>query len=342
VSRTEQETFIEQLKKGAHLLKEIQSVEVGTSPRELVFQQDKLRLFRYHSDKPGIPVLIVYSLVNRPYITDLQPDRSFIKALQAEGLEVFLVDWGYPDAADRYTNLDDYLNDQLDRCVERVSQLTHKSHVNLIGICQGGTLALCYSALHPQNVSSLTLLVTPVDFHTADNRLTPWLKEIQLETIIENNGNFPGEALAFLFRSLKPFQLNRKKYVDLVNSLDNREKIENFLRMERWINDSPDLAGEAFLEFNRDFFIKNGLMTGQLEINQQKVNTAAIKCPILNIFARQDHLVPPASSKALSQIVPQENYTELPVSGGHIGLFVGSQSLEIVPKEIGNWLKREI
>ncbi len=341
MSSTEQEAFIEQLKKGAHLLKDIQSVEVGTSPRELVFQQDKLRLFRYLSDKPGIPILIVYSLVNRPYITDLQPDRSFIKALQAEGLEVYLVDWGYPDAADRYTNIDDYLNDQLDRCVEKVSQLTKKSHVNLMGICQGGTLALCYSALHPQKVSSLTLLVTPVDFHTADNLMTPWLKKIQVETIIKNNGNFPGEALAFLFRSLKPFQLNRKKYVDLVNSLDNREKIENFLRMERWINDSPDLAGEAFLEFNRDFFIKNGLMTGQVKINQQKVDTAAISCPILNIFARQDHLVPPTSSKALSKIVPQKNYTELAVAGGHIGLFVGSQSLKVVPKEIGDWLKKE-
>jgi len=338
--QSELDNFVAQLRKGAALLKEIPAINVGTTPKELVYQEDKLQLFHYLSEKPGIPVLIIYSLVNRPYIADLQPDRSFIKTLQSEGLDVYLIDWGYPDAADRFTNLDDYLNDYTDRCVDEVARLTKKRKVNLIGICQGGTMALCYAALHPKKVGSLTLLVSPVDFHTRDNLLTPWLTNIQVETIIENNGNFPGEALAFLFRSLKPFQLNRKKYVDLIDSLDNREKLENFLRMERWINDSPDLAGEAFLEFNRDFFVENTLISGQLKIGHQEVNTQAINCPILNVYAQQDHLVPPDSSKALKKIVPEKNYTEIEAPGGHIGLFVSGKSLKTIPKKIAGWLKK--
>ncbi len=338
----ELENFVSQLRKGATLLKEIQSVDVGTSPREVVFQEDKLQLFHYLAEKPGIPVLVVYSLVNRPYITDLQPGRSFIKALQDKGLDVYLIDWGYPDLSDRYTNLDDYLNDYIDRCVDEVAHLTRKNKVNLMGICQGGTMSLCYAALHPKKVASLTLLVSPVDFHTSDNLLTPWFSSIQIETVIENNGNFPGEALAFLFRSLKPFQLNRKKYVDLIESLDDREKLENFLRMERWINDSPDLAGEAFLEFNRDFFIENKLMSGKLEIGNMPINTQAITCPILNIYAQQDHLVPPDSSRALKEIVPKKNYTEIEVPGGHIGIFVSGRSLKSIPGKISNWLKEEV
>lgn len=345
MSSTEQsdlEKFVAQLRKGASLLKEIQSVEVGTSPRETIFKEDKLQLFHYLSDKPGIPVLIVYSLVNRPYIADLQPDRSFIKALQEKGLDVYLIDWGYPDISDRYTNLDDYLNDYIDRCVDEVSLLTKKSNINLMGICQGGTMALCYAALHPKKVASLTLLVSPFDFHTPDNLLTPWLSNMQVKTIIENNGNFPGEALAFLFRSLKPFQLNRKKYVDLIDSLDNREKLENFLRMERWINDSPDLAGEAFLEFNQDFFVENKLMAGTLKIGDSPINTQAITCPILNIYAQQDHLVPPDSSRALKEIVQNKNYTELEVLGGHIGIFVSGRSLKSIPAKIASWLKEKV
>lgn len=338
--RPELDDFVAQLRKGAALLKEIQSVEVGTSPREQIYQEDKLKLYHYLSKKPGTPVLIIYSLVNRPYIADLQPGRSFIKALQDQGLDVYLIDWGYPDTADRFTNLDDYVNDYIDRCVDEVAHRTKKRTVNLIGICQGGTLALCYAALHPNKAASLTLLVSPVDFHTRDNLLTPWLTKIQVETIIENNGNFPGEALAFLFRSLKPFQLNRKKYVDLVASLDNRDRLENFLRMERWINDSPDLAGEAFLEFNRDFFVENRLMSGEMKIGAHIVNTQAISCPILNVYAREDHLVPPNASKALKKIVPEKNYTEIEAPGGHIGLFVSGKSLKTVPGKIADWLKK--
>ena len=88
-------------------------VKVGTTPHEIVYEEDTLRLLRYRRDTPAVyaePVLICYALVNRPYIVDLQPDRSVVRQLLARGFDVYLIDWGVPSAADRSMTLQDYID----------------------------------------------------------------------------------------------------------------------------------------------------------------------------------------------------------------------------------------
>ncbi len=106
----------------------------------------------------------MYALVNRPYMVDIQEDRSMVRNLLSHGLELYLVDWGYPDRGDMYLTLDDYINGYIDNCVRAVCERHGLDKINLLGICQGGTFSLCYTALHPSRVQNLITMVTPVDF----------------------------------------------------------------------------------------------------------------------------------------------------------------------------------
>src|SRR5208283_2567806 len=141
-----------------------------------------------------VPLLIVYALVNRPYMMDLQEDRSLIRGLLEQGLDVYLIDWGYPDGADRFTTLGDYIEGLLGACVERILSARSIRALNMLGVCQGGVFSLCYAALHPERVRNLVTMVTPVDFHTPDDLMSKWVRNIDVAAWVAK-GNVPGGAL---------------------------------------------------------------------------------------------------------------------------------------------------
>lgn len=316
----------------------------GVTPREVVYREDKLTLYRYLPDPSvkvdlnPVPLLIVYALVNRPYVTDLQADRSMIRQLLDAGQPVYLIDWGYPDSADRFLTLDDYVNGYIDRCVSRLCQQHGVEQVNLLGICQGGVLSLCYSALHPERVRNLVTMVTPVDFKTPDNMLSAWVQHLDVDLLVDTEGNIPGELLNWTFLSLKPFSLGGRKYVDTLDRLQDDEALANFLRMEQWIFDSPDQAGEAFRQFIKQFYQQNGLIRGEVELGGRRVQLERIACPLLNIYAEKDHLVPPAASTALRGRTGSSDYSELAFPVGHIGIYVSARAQSQVPQAVGAWL----
>ncbi|SEF77061.1 class III poly(R)-hydroxyalkanoic acid synthase subunit PhaC [Marinobacterium lutimaris] len=341
--REELQTFNNRLQQSYQVLQQIEEVDVGATPREEIFRNDRVRLYYYPPTETGgskllPPVLICYALVNRPYIADLQPDRSLIGSLTRQGVPVYLIDWGYPEPSDRYLTLEDYIEDYLDSCVRASSKHAAQEKINLLGICQGGTFSLCYTALHPERIERLITLVTPVDFHTADFTLSHLAMEVDADLAVETYGNIPGELLNDTYNSLMPMRLGVQKNLGLPKQLSDREKALNFLRMEKWINDGPDQAGEAFKQFIQQFFQQNLLLKGEAEIGGWKVDLKQIKQPILNIIGRHDHLVPPSSSKALKQATSSRHYKELIVDAGHIGVFVSSRALKQVPAAICDWL----
>lgn len=333
--------FNARLARGLGTFTHLGDVEVGVSPRTAVYREDKLVLHHYEPQVPepqGVPVLICYALVNRPYMADLQEGRSLIQGMLQQGLDVYLIDWGYPDGGDHFLTLEDYIEGYLDRCVEVVCSRHGLARINLLGICQGGTFSLCYTALHQDKVLNLITTVTPVDFHTPRDLLSHLVRHVDVELMVRAFGNAPGEMLNWMFMMLKPFRLMGQKYVDLVDSLDDAEKARNFLRMEKWIFDSPDQAGAAFLQFLRDFYQANGLVKGTVRIGGRAVDLQTITVPVLNIYARDDHLVPPDASKALGGCVGSTDYTELEFPGGHIGIYVSARAQEMLPPAIAAWL----
>jgi polyhydroxyalkanoate synthase len=313
----------------------------GYSQKELVWQSGKLRLYRYRPiarDAAGhAPLLIVYALVNRPYMMDLQEDRSLIRGLLAAGLDVYLIDWGYPDGADRFTTLADYIEDYLAGCVQRILQTHRLDALNLLGVCQGGVFSLCYAALHPRQVRNLITMVTPVDFQTPADLLSKWVGKIDVAAWV-GDGNVSGETLNHLFLSLMPFRLTQQKYVELLAGFPDRARIENFMRVEQWIFDSPDQAGAAFREFVQWFYQENRLMQGRLEIAGRKVELRDLPLPLLNLIGKRDHLVPPAASAALRGLVGNADYTALDFDLGHIGMYISARAQRDVPAAIAAWL----
>jgi len=334
--------YSRKLGKGLENLLDADEIDTGVTAKRAVYREDKLTLFRYQGVdgvKQGpIPLLIVYALVNRPYMTDIQEDRSTVRNLLAEGQDVYLIDWGYPDGADSSLTLDDYINGYIDRCVDVIRKESGQERINILGICQGGAFSLCYTALKQAKVKNLITMVTPVDFQTPDNLLSAWVQSIDIDLLVDTLGNVPGELLNWTFLSLKPFSLTGQKYVNMVDILEDKSRLKNFLRMEKWIFDSPDQAGECFREFIKEFFQKNGLVNGGIRLDERLVNLKNITCPVLNIYGEQDHLVPPDSSRALKGLTGTSDYSEVAFPGGHIGIYVSGKAQKTIPPAIGRWL----
>jgi polyhydroxyalkanoate synthase subunit PhaC len=341
----EAQALAQQLARGLATISNADDVDIGTTPKDVVYREDKLVLYRYRrlagAEAPvRTPLLICYALVNRPYMMDLQPDRSLIRGLLQRGLDVWLIDWGYPDGADRYLDLDDYILRYLDHCVRHVCDASGHERINLLGVCQGGTMSLCYAALHPRLLRNLVTMVTPVDFHTPENLLTKWAAYLDFDALVRTSGNVPGEWLNALFVSLLPFRLMSQKYVTMSDHLDDPKSVQNFLRLEKWIFDSPDQAGEMFRQFMTLFVRENRLAAGTLQLGGRSVDLKKIDMPLLNIYALQDHLVPPSASRPLAQLTGSADYSAHEFDGGHIGVYVSGAAQREIPARIADWLRQ--
>ena len=343
VDRIVEETSRFQRKLGAGLqsLREVGDFDYGATPRQEVWRDGKVVLYRFIGEKKPtarVPLLMSYALVNRPYMVDLQANRSIVKGLLAQGEDVYIIDWGYPDRSDRFLTLEDYIERFIGGAVDYLRQAHGLDAINLLGICQGGAFSLCYAALHPDRVRNLITMVTPVDFHTGDNMLSNWTRELDVDLFVDTLGNVPADMMNFTYLTLKPWRLFVQKYVGLVDILDDPKGLEDFLRMEKWIFDSPDQAGEAFRQFIKQFYQGNGFVNGGITIGDEEVHLGLVDMPVLNIYAEHDHLVPPDASRALKGLVGSADYSELSFRGGHIGIYVSGRAQKEVPSAIHQWL----
>ena len=325
-----------------------EDLEIGVTPKEEVYREDKAVLYRFKPtvEEPlSIPVLIVYALVNRPFMVDLQEDRSLVANLLKLGIDVYLLDWGYPSRADRWLTLDDYINGYIDNCVEVVRNKHGLDKINLLGICQGGTFSLCYSSIYPEKVKNAITMVTPVDFHVQEALLNLWggctlgSEALDVDQMVDAMGNVPGDFLNSEFLMLKPWQLGYQKYLDFPEIMGDEEKLRNFMRMEKWIFDSPDQPGEVYRQFMKDFYQANKLIQGEVKIGEKRVDLGNIQMPILNLYADKDHLVPPKSSWALEKYIGSKDYTARSFPVGHVGMYVSGRVQRDLPPTIADWLK---
>ncbi|GAB4145642.1 MAG: class III poly(R)-hydroxyalkanoic acid synthase subunit PhaC [Bacteroidia bacterium] len=330
------------LAKGYENLLKVEKIEIGTTPKDLVYTVDKVKLYRYRRDTPATyktPLVVSYALVNRFEMLDLQHDRSFIKNMLDAGLDIYMIDWGYPTRSDRYLTLSDYVNWFLNDIIDFVRRKNGVEKVNLMGICQGGTISTIYSALHPDKIKNLVTLVTPIDFSTNDGLLFRWAKDMNIDRIVDTYGTVPGEFLNNGFAMLKPM-MKVNKYMGMVDIMQDEDKLLNFLRMEKWINDSPDQAGECFRQFLKDLYQGNKLIKGELELDGTKVQLKNLTMPVLNIYAEEDHLVPPAATIPLNDHIGSKDHELYKFPGGHIGVFVGGRSQKELAPAVTKWLKQ--
>ncbi|ANP89356.1 alpha/beta fold hydrolase [Rhizobium leguminosarum] len=341
--------------KGADVLAGIrdEDVDVGTTPKTLVMRRDKVKLFRYEPTVKRTvetPVLIVYSLVGRYTIADLQPDRSLVRSLLAEGVNLWLIEWGKLGRAERWLTMDDYVDDYIHEAVHRICRETGHDKVTLLGICEGGVFTTCYAALHPEKVKNLVLTMTPIDFHAdiddpepSHGLLNIWTRALAPEDIdrmVDALGVIPGELMSLIFSLMTPMQALTKYNVELFDIAGDKDRLMNFLRMEKWLADRQEHPGAAGRQWLKELYHENRLVEGRFELLGRIVDLRAIDVPVLNIFGLDDHIIPATCSKALGGQIGGTDYTEVPFQGmGHVGVLVSSKSQGKLAKSIVEWLQ---
>ena len=328
-----------------------EEIKVGTTPKHLVMRRDKVELFRYEPlalQTVSTPVLVAYGLVGRYTMADLQPDRSLVRSLLNKGLDLWLIDWGQPGRNERWLTIDDYVDDYIDAAVDRIRKETGHDRVTLLGICEGGVFTVCYAALHPEKVKNLVITITPIDFHADINDkaahhgfINLWTRSLDpadIDKLVETYGVLPGEFMSSVFSMMTPMRSLTKYNFDLIDVVDDEDKFMNFLRMEKWLADRPHHPGEAAKQWLKELYQDNRLINGTFELSGRKVDLRSITAPVLNVFALDDHIIPPDCSRALGGKIGSDDYTEIPLPGGHVGLFVSSKSQGKLSQSIADWL----
>ena len=326
-------------------------INVGVTPKTLVMRRDKVELFRYEPlamQTVSTPVLVAYGLVGRYTMADLQPDRSLVRSLLSKGLDLWLIDWGQPGRNERWLTIDDYVDDYIDAAVDKIRNETGHDKITLLGICEGGVFTVCYAALHPEKVRNLVVTITPIDFHADVNDgaahhgfINLWTRSLDpddIDKLVETYGVLPGEFMSSVFSMMTPMRSLTKYNVDLIDVVDDEDKFMNFLRMEKWLADRPHHPGEAAKQWLKELYQDNRLIDGSFELSGRKVDLKAIASPVLNIYALDDHIIPPDCSRALGPKIGSSDYTEIPLPGGHVGLFVSSKSQGKLSQSIADWL----
>jgi polyhydroxyalkanoate synthase len=310
------------------------------TPREEIWRSGSARL--YHYPAPGAdtapPLLVVYSLVNRPDILDFAPDRSVLASLRDAGNSVYLLDWGRPGPSDRHLSLDDYVDGILYDAIEHIRHRQTSRQVSLMGVCQGGTLSACYAALYPDHIRALVTLVAPIDFHAGNASLYHLAKHVDFDALVDAYGNVPASLLNVAYVGLKPFRIVSQRYVDMLLLAEDPAALGEFMRMEHWMYDSPDQTGEAFRQFAKDFYQQNALVQGRLALAGRPVRLDQLDMPVLSAYARDDHLIPPASALALGDRLPHGRFRAIEFPGGHLMVFVTRRAHTRLYPSISDWL----
>jgi polyhydroxyalkanoate synthase len=317
---------------GVKLVAGIDRPKLGQTPKDVVWSRDRAELWRYRADAPrrSPPLLIVFSLVSRSYVLDLRPGNSFVEHLLAAGFDVFLLDWGVADERDAANTLEDYVDDYLPAAVERVLDVAGTDEVNLLGYCFGGVLSLLYAAHHPDApLRSLTTMATPVDF--SDFGVFSRLVEegrVELDTILDEDGNVPPSAVRESFRLLKPTG-DLQQYATLLENVWNDEYVTAYQAMNRWANDHIPFPGAAARQTVETLIRPNAFVADSMRLGGDPVSLGDIEVPYLNVLAERDHIVPPATAAPAVELVGSEDKDELRLRAGHIGLVVGRTAAKV-------------
>lgn len=315
---------------------------VGVTPADVVHRENKWSLLRYRplpgaKPRQAAPILLVPSLINRHYVLDLTPGKSFVEFLLAQGHDVFMLDWGTPGAEDRYLTFDDICDKYIGRAV-RVAAREGGGKVHLFGYCLGGTLAAIHASIRPELIASLTLVAAPVTF--ADGGLlSAWTRSstFDVSALVSAFGNVPWPLMQAAFLLLRP-TLGMMKLVSIVDRAWDDEYLDGVLALETWGNDNVSFPGEAYRRYVEDLYRQDALAKGTLRVSGLPARLDSIQCPVLAVTFEHDNIVPWASAAAAIDLVGSRDKERVHLPGGHVGAMVSRSATKgLWPKISGFW-----
>jgi polyhydroxyalkanoate synthase len=318
---------------------------VGVTPADVVHRENKWRLLRYRPRAAGIafrtPVLLVPSLINRHYVLDLMPGKSFAEFMVNQGHDLFILDWGTPGNEDRFLTFDDICDHYLGRALSVTASYSDRDQTHLLGYCMGGILTAIHAAARPTYVASLVQLAAPVRFHD-DGLLSAWMRtpSFDIDAMIAAFGNVPWQLMQSAFHLLRP-TLSLSKAVGLVDRAWNDEFLDGFFALETWGNDNVSLPGEFYRRYAR-MYRDDDLVRGAMTLGGDPVHLSSIRCPLLAVTFEHDNIVPWRSAAEVMTLVSSEDKQHLHLPGGHVGAVVSKSAARgLWPQISAFWAQRD-
>ncbi len=331
--------------RGARIMVDGARASTGQTPKEIIWTKNKAKLYRYEPEKPKkrpVPILMVYALINKPYILDLMPGNSLIEHLLGEGFDVYLLDWGVPGDEDADLSFDDYVLDYIRPATKRVLWTSGAEGYTLFGYCMGGTMSAMYASLFPEKpLENLVLLTTPVDFSPEEMGLLGlWTREECFDPglLVESFGNIPSELIDNSMQMLKPIQNYVGTYASMWERIVEDKPMETWLAMNKWVNDGTPFPGAAFKQWIGEFYQGNKLAKGELVLRGRKVDLSNVTCPVLNIAGEKDHICPLPQTRATMDLIGSEDKEFFVLDAGHVGLMTGRDARKGLWPKVSAWL----
>jgi len=323
-------------------LGQMATVDVGQTPAEVVYEENKLELLHYEprtAEQYDTPMLVVWSLINRPYILDLQPDRSVVRRLLEGGHDVYMIRWNEPSRLDQHLGMADYVDRYIANCVDAVRERSEAEAVNLVGYCIGGALTAMYAARNPEKVNTLGQIAGTLCFEGDGGVLELWGADAYFdpESVVDVSGNVPADLLAGMFEMMDPVRNTVSKYVTLYERLDDADFVANFARMERWLDEGVGVAGTTYVEFMETVYQDDRLRRNELELDGRPVDVGNIDMPVLQIVGEYDDLVPKEASVPFNDVVGSDETEIVEFPTGHIGISVSSSAHEEEWPRVAEW-----
>ncbi len=300
------------------------------------------------------PIFMIPSLISLSYVLDLLPGKSFIEHLNLKGVDVYLLNWGYPKKHDQHINFESLLTKRIpfflesakkhQKQIHRISRTTSKIPFHLFGHCLGGTLASLYASQekNKNQFLSLTLMTSPLDLSHM-GKFKFWIQNspLKYEKVQESFGNIPWPLLHSTFMSMKPLaQYQRLKR--FFTTKMNAEQRLNYFALELWSHDSVAFRGKTYLTLINNVLKNKNLLHENFELeNGQEISIQNLTLPVLNLASKEDHIVPYASPvKSADQLPLCQDFTHIDFSGGHVGCLVSKKTQEHLWPQISTWLER--
>ncbi|MCZ4588237.1 alpha/beta fold hydrolase [Rhodococcus opacus] len=331
-------------RRGIELIARRPPPRVGNTPKDEVWSFGKAKLWRYRNDdvRHGPPVLMFLGLVGDSAIFDLFPGNSWAEKLVAEGFDVFLFDWGRPEAAEGEHDLGTYMDGYFVPAVDAVRRIAGADEVSVGAYCMGSLmLTLLLGSRSNVPVRNAVLFAPPCDYDHAPGFLTGF-KDGRLETrhvVDEMTGLVPEDAVRGMFRLLQPTS-DIVQYVTLWENLWRDGYADAHRAINHWAWDHRSMAAPSFVEMVEDYVRENRLVNGGAELAGRPVDLHSITIPLLMIIAEKDEFVPPANSEPLAELVGSDDVEILRIPGGHAGALMGSAARKKTMPGVVDWLRR--